>query len=163
MGLTGPRPARGMRGLAVFAFGAFGVALLAWLVVGVIDDLQLGRRGVVVTATVEDIRGNDRFHDCLASFAIDGVAYRQWAHAMPGCQVGDRTSIIVDPNERSDLQSTKAYHDRWIIYVIKGVTGLVLCWLAVSIFGAGRRHVQFMAELEANDDTEPPNSPPNSA
>jgi hypothetical protein len=34
---------------------------------------------------------------------------------------------------------------------------------SAGISGTGRRHLQFMAELETNDDTERPNSPANSA
>jgi hypothetical protein len=132
----------------VVVFAAFGVAMLLWLAVNVVQDLQLRQRGIVVTATVENIRGNEKYHDCLASFALDGVAYRQWAHKMPGCRVGDRTAIIVDPHDRSSLQSTKAYHDRWFIYIIQGVMGLFFGWLAISIHDRVSRTERFLTELE---------------
>jgi hypothetical protein len=130
-------------------FAALSVALLAWLAVSVVEDLQLGRRGVVVTATVVDLRGNDRFHDCLASFDVDGVTYRQWSHAMPGCRLDDRIAIIVDPQDRSSLQATDAYDDRWYLYAVKGVAALAFGWLAVSMYSRRRRHERFMAEWNA--------------
>jgi hypothetical protein len=131
------------------AFAASSVALLTWLAVSVAEDIQLGRRGVVVTATVVDIRGNDRFHDCLASFAIGGVTYRQWSHAMPGCRLDDRIAIVVDPQDRSSLQATDAYDDRWYLYTVEGVAALAFGWLAVSMYGRRRRHERSTAEWNA--------------
>jgi Protein of unknown function (DUF3592) len=132
----------------VFAvmFAAFGAGLLIWLAVDVVGDVQLGRRGVVVTATVQDIRGNDKNHDCLATFVIEGVTYTQWAHKIGRCRIGDRTAIIVDPHDRSSLQSTHIYHDRWYLYAVMGVGGLIAVWLAVSVYGNVRRHEQYLAE-----------------
>ena len=131
------------------AFAVLCLALLTWLAVGVVGDVQLGRRGVVVTATVKDIRGNDRSHDCLASFAIDNVTYTQWSHTMPNCRIGDRTAVIVDPNDRSSLKATDTYDDRWYLYAVEGVGGLIFGWLAVSMYGQQRRHEQFMTEWDA--------------
>jgi hypothetical protein len=131
------------------AFAVFGLALLTWLAFDVAGDVQLGRRGVVVTATVKDIRGNDRNHDCLASFAIDNVTYTQWSHKMPNCRIGDRTAVIVDPHDRSSVTATDTYDHRWYLYAVEGVFGLAFGWLAVSMYGQRRRHEQFMADWDA--------------
>jgi hypothetical protein len=44
------------------------------------------------------------------------------------------------------LQTTDAYADRWYLYAVEGAAGLVLGWLAVSIYGRRRRHEQFMSQ-----------------
>jgi Protein of unknown function (DUF3592) len=131
------------------AFAVAGLGALIWLAVSVAGDIQLGRHGVVVVATVKDTRGNDRSHDCLASFVIEGVTYTQWSPTMPNCRPGDRTAVIVDPHDRSSLQATDTYDDRWYLYAVKGVAGLIFSWLGVSIYRNRRRHEQFMAEWDA--------------
>jgi hypothetical protein len=141
----------------VFAvmFAAGGVGVLIWLAFDVVGDVHLGRRGVVVIATVQDIRGNDKNHDCRATFVIEGVTYTQWAHKMGNCRIGDRTPIIVDPHDRSSLQSTHIYHDRWYLYVVMGVFGLVAVWLAVSVYDKQRSHERYMAYWDATDPRRP--------
>jgi hypothetical protein len=129
------------------AFAVLTVGLLTWLAVTVIRDAQLTRRGIVVAATVEDIRGNDKSHDCLTSFTLDGVAYRQLVDAMPDCRVGDRKSVIVDPHDRTSVYATDAHDDRWILYTVVGVVALIAGWLAISIHRTRRRHEQWMADF----------------
>ena len=147
MGRHAPRRIGKIPAVSV-AFAVFALALLTLLTVTVIRDARLTRRGVVVPATVDDIRGNAKYYDCLTSFVYDGVTHRQWVDAMPKCRVGDRTSVIVDPQDRTSVYSTEAHDDRWILYTVIGVTALISGWLAISIYGVGRRQEQWMADFQ---------------
>ena len=112
----------------------FGVIFAVWLGVDIATERQLDNHGVVVEATIKDIRPLRKSHECLAAYTLNGRSYQQWSDNISHCQIGGQNTIIVDARDRRPLMS-KDLHDRgWLWHVPQLLAMVISAWIAMRFY-----------------------------